>query len=246
MAKKIRRRIPQEGKIRSQLQQEINSVCPFCDNTDVGHFQVHHINGEPNQNEFKNLLLVCPACHSKITKGDINQQEVVAIKTGLPNSNIEFVSVTIDSKNCSWTSYDDFPNAFLDRESEKSPFPIFNFSLINHTKQTILLTAIKIGTKHLYSGLSGFPSPRVLRSSVKYRFPVSGSEEYVTHILEDELEIPSQQAFKFQVELFEGGRGDLKYEIDGRKILYFLFVFGKYFIKIPDVFLNCKGEDDKV
>lgn len=75
-----RKRIPQENKIRALLQQEINSVCPFCNNTDVGHFQIHHIDDNPSNNEFGNLLLLCPTCHSKITKGDIMKEEVEAKK----------------------------------------------------------------------------------------------------------------------------------------------------------------------
>ncbi|MEF3696227.1 HNH endonuclease signature motif containing protein [Desulfolutivibrio sp.] len=74
--KKNRSRIPQEAKIRAQLQREICSVCPFCENDDVGHFQIHHIDGIPSNNEIENLLLLCPNCHSIITKGDIPQVEV--------------------------------------------------------------------------------------------------------------------------------------------------------------------------
>jgi NADPH-dependent 7-cyano-7-deazaguanine reductase QueF len=41
--KKIRTRIPKENKIRAELQKEIISFCPFCDNSDVGHFEIHYI-----------------------------------------------------------------------------------------------------------------------------------------------------------------------------------------------------------
>lgn len=76
MDKKNRNRIPQETKIRSLLQKEIGSTCPFCENDDVEHFQIHHIDETPSNNEFENLLLLCPTCHSKITKGDILQIDV--------------------------------------------------------------------------------------------------------------------------------------------------------------------------
>lgn len=245
MAKKVRRKIPQGVKVRSQLQREISSVCPFCNSTDVEYFEIHHIDGNPENNENLNLILICPTCHSKITKGDISQDDVRAIKIQLPNHLIEFVTVGIDSKKCSWTSYDGTPNAFQDHVSKKSPFPILNFSFINHTKQTALLTAIQLGTKHLYSGLSGIPRPCVLRSSVKYRIPLSGSEKYIIHSLEDQLEIPPEQAFKFQVELFERGPKDAIYEVYGRKVLYFVFIFGKYSIEVPNIFLNCRNENEK-
>lgn len=74
--KKTRIKNPKENKIRAELQQHIGSTCPFCDNTDVGHFEIYHIDENPANNEMSNLLLLCPTCHSKITKGDIGQIEV--------------------------------------------------------------------------------------------------------------------------------------------------------------------------
>ena len=71
MDKKIRKKIPQESKIRAELQKEISSCCPFCNSEEVGHFQIHHIDENPENNKFGNLLLLCSMCHSKITKGDI-------------------------------------------------------------------------------------------------------------------------------------------------------------------------------
>ena len=75
-------------KVRSKLQKEINSICPFCHNEDVEHFQVHHIDNNHENNEISNLLLLCPLCHSKITKGDITDDEVRRIKIGLNSSNV--------------------------------------------------------------------------------------------------------------------------------------------------------------
>ncbi len=84
--KKKRTRLPKENKIRAELQKEINSMCPFCGNTDVGHFEIHHIDGNPSRNEINNLLLVCPTCHSKITKEDITLFEVRLKKETLKTS----------------------------------------------------------------------------------------------------------------------------------------------------------------
>lgn len=81
MAVKSRSNVPE--KIRAGLQQEIDSTCPFCMNTDVGHFQVHHIDENPSNNDVENLLMLCPCCHSKITKGDIPQVKVRGIKRAL-------------------------------------------------------------------------------------------------------------------------------------------------------------------
>ena len=50
---------------RALLQQEIGSKCPICGNESVGEFQVHHLNGNPSDNTFTNMLLICPNCHAK-------------------------------------------------------------------------------------------------------------------------------------------------------------------------------------
>jgi GTPase SAR1 family protein len=79
--KKNRSAIPQKRKKIAELQQEISSKCPLCRSTDVGHFEVHHIDENPDNNITSNLLLVCPTCHSKITKGDIKSETVFKIKS---------------------------------------------------------------------------------------------------------------------------------------------------------------------
>lgn len=87
---KTRVKIPKENKVRAELQKEISSVCPFCDNTEVGHFEVHHIDENPSNSTTNNLILLCPICHSKITKGDISLMEVYKKKIDLliiPSSN---------------------------------------------------------------------------------------------------------------------------------------------------------------
>ena len=71
------------AKIRSLLQKEIKSICPICSNEDVEHFQVHHIDENPMNNEISNLFMLCPNCHSKITKGDISFEKVMKYKENL-------------------------------------------------------------------------------------------------------------------------------------------------------------------
>jgi|GEM_PF-2349856 len=78
--RKPRTKIPQENKVRAELQREIKSECPFCLATEVGHFEIHHIDENPSNHEMVNLLLLCRTCHSKITKGDISQLEVYKVK----------------------------------------------------------------------------------------------------------------------------------------------------------------------
>ena len=76
-----RKTIP--ARIRAALQKEIVSSCPFCENTEVEHFEVHHIDEDHGNNDRANLLMLCPLCHSKITKGDITVDEVILRKQEL-------------------------------------------------------------------------------------------------------------------------------------------------------------------
>lgn len=95
LVKKTRLKIPQENKVRAELQKEINSTCPFCTGEEVGHFEIHHIDEDPSNNDRNNLLLLCPTCHSKITKNDISQAEVFKIKLKLITSSM---SAPMDNK----------------------------------------------------------------------------------------------------------------------------------------------------
>lgn len=82
--KKKRTTIP--NKLRALLQQEIKSSCPFCASHEVAHFEIHHIDENPSNNDKANLLMLCPICHSKITKGDITLDEVISMKNKLSQS----------------------------------------------------------------------------------------------------------------------------------------------------------------
>lgn len=83
MEKKTRLSIPKQAKVRAELQKEIGSICPFCTSEDVGHFEIHHMDEDPSNNLTSNLLLLCPTCHSKITKGDIGTAVVLRRKIEL-------------------------------------------------------------------------------------------------------------------------------------------------------------------
>lgn len=80
---KQRMSIPQKAKVKAELQKENGSSCPFCMNQDVGHFQIHHIDENPSNNLMQNLILICPNCHSKMTKGEIPPIEVMEKKIEL-------------------------------------------------------------------------------------------------------------------------------------------------------------------
>ena len=197
----MKNRIKIPSKIRSRLQKEINSKCPWCKNTEVEYFEIHHIDENPENNIEENLILVCANCHTKITRGDITETEVIKTKTTLPvvMKEIEFVSAVIDSSNCSWESYKENELAFFQNSNlYLSPFPIINFSLINHKNKTILLRKILLHAKDI-PRISGLPIPRVLYSLAKYHIVIEGENNEL--ILINSIHVPSNESFMFQVEL---------------------------------------------
>lgn len=248
MCKKTRISIPQLTKVRAFLQQEVNSQCPFCKSKDVGHFEIHHIDENPSNNDTKNLILICPTCHSKIEKRDISMDDVLKVKKELKNKNscIQFISVTIDSENCGWEPYENISNAFK-AVNLKSLFPIFNFSLINNSDKTILLTNIVITNKHLPIGLYGpdIPLPNILRPIIKYKIRLPNNKETVNSILRDKIEVPQGRAFEFQIELFSENMNDFK--SPNKYALSLQFGFNNdFYIDIPKILLNSKNNYDKL
>lgn len=241
--------IPQLNKVRAMLQQEINSKCPNCENKDVGHFEIHHIDENPNNNSMDNLILLCPICHSKITKGDIQIDEVKKWKNNLINKNadIQFISVTIDNENCAWEAIKETKNAF-EAVSFKSLFPIFNFTFINNSDKTILLTNIELKNKRLPIGLSGpmIEIPTILRPTIKYKIRLPKDGETVNTILNNEIIIPKNTALKFQVEIFNDYMESFL-PPHNKYAVFFKFGFNNdFYIDAPMILLNSSEYYDKL
>ncbi|MDT0294886.1 HNH endonuclease [Mesonia ostreae] len=233
--------IPKVAKVKAELQKEIGSICPFCTNDDVGHFQIHHIDEDPSNNDTFNLLLLCPTCHSKITKEDISKQDVIDKKLNLRNkeSLVQFISVSIDEENCGWRPFRNATNAF-EAVKEQSLFPIFNFSLINNSSKTLLLTSVRVKAKNLPIGLSGsnIPLPNILRPTITYKIKMPSDGEIEETILQDELEIPSTRAFKFKIELYAESMEAFKPPFC-KYAVFFEFGFNNEFLtEIPMILLN--------
>lgn len=75
-----RKAIPE--KIKKKIYQEAGMVCPFCSETDVSTFELHHIQpySENQVHEEENLILLCSNCHAKVTAGEISEAEVLRKK----------------------------------------------------------------------------------------------------------------------------------------------------------------------
>lgn len=80
---KTKKRKGVSAKLRRELQKEVDSKCPFCDNDNVAIHEVHHIDENPGNDGFENLIHVCGNCHSKITVGTISRETVVNMKQNL-------------------------------------------------------------------------------------------------------------------------------------------------------------------
>ncbi|HPB31130.1 MAG TPA: HNH endonuclease signature motif containing protein, partial [Candidatus Sumerlaeota bacterium] len=66
-----------------KLYQEADNRCSFCGVADVAVLEIHHIDGDPSNNQIENLIVVCGNCHSKITRGEISPADVHAKKMEL-------------------------------------------------------------------------------------------------------------------------------------------------------------------
>ena len=79
--KETRKNPPYRMKIR--LVQESNNSCAFCNFSDAGRLEFHHIDEDPSNTIVENLIAVCPNCHSSIGEKAITNEEVIARKQEL-------------------------------------------------------------------------------------------------------------------------------------------------------------------
>jgi 5-methylcytosine-specific restriction endonuclease McrA len=59
-----------------KLFQEAGNHCAFCSEIEPSILQVHHIDGNPSNNDFTNLILACASCHAKITARIVSEADV--------------------------------------------------------------------------------------------------------------------------------------------------------------------------
>lgn len=135
----MKHRKPHKPATLKTLQSEIGSVCPLCQSKDVEQFEVHHIDDNPENNELSNLIMLCPTCHSKITKGNISKEEVIKTKRKisgetkpkLPKSVEDLLNMGRDLRNES--KFDEagakYVEALEDAEKLKDDFAIHKCKL---------------------------------------------------------------------------------------------------------------------
>jgi hypothetical protein len=157
---------------------------------------------------------------------------------------VELVSVMTDTENCSWIPYGTTPNAFKDIESKKSPYPIFDFSFVNHLNKTVVLSAIKLRMEYLYSGLSGPPSSYILKPIAKYTLYYDSALGENVLLVDPPFAVPAGEAFRFQVEVCIPFHGELLAP-SGRSVCYFAFQFNSDIqVTAPDIFLNTEDNSE--
>ena len=77
-------------KLKVQLLQEVQLKCPFCEYREADKLEHHHIDGNPNNTIFENLISVCPNCHTAIESGQISTERVKKLKKSLISKNSYF------------------------------------------------------------------------------------------------------------------------------------------------------------
>ncbi|SMD32755.1 HNH endonuclease [Reichenbachiella faecimaris] len=240
---KQRKSIPQLLKKRSILQKEIESKCPICDSSDVEHFQIHHIDENPSNNNISNLLLICPTCHSKITKGDLDRIYIEQLKYQVLNAKLKLISVE-PSKICSWTKDSNLKTAFWldDLHDDKSFNPILTFTIKNCGNSSELLEGVSLSANHLPSGLSGIPRAYELKSIGRYPIELPRPDENSTAKFENQIVIPANDFCKIELEVINKFQGNAS-PITTRKALRFTFNSNELNFEIPVIYLNCNSED---
>lgn len=191
--------------------------------------------------------MLCPTCHSKITKGDVTESEVSKVKFRLSQrgSIVVLEDVILKSRYCSWkiSGKDDY--SFIRTSGSQTGKPIFEFRFINHSNKTVILKSIESFLNVVPSSLNGvgepdsmYGSPGPVRSIITYDLKVE-YDERVVHRPETTIEVQSKRAFSFQT-MFYTGRGKDKLNITGRTTLDVVFRFSDgHEVVAPTLFLNC-------
>ena len=70
---KLRRGSNSSRNLRKQIFRIVEPVCAVCDYNDkIYCIELHHIDNNPNNNNFDNIAVLCVICHRKLHNGDLN------------------------------------------------------------------------------------------------------------------------------------------------------------------------------
>lgn len=71
--------------VEKRLFQEAGSKCPNCQEADVAALQIHHIRplAQGGRDDEGNLIVLCSNCHSKVTAGEILENDILRLKISL-------------------------------------------------------------------------------------------------------------------------------------------------------------------
>tara|TARA_Y100000815_G_C13006087_1_gene373690 strand:+ start:80 stop:421 length:342 start_codon:yes stop_codon:yes gene_type:complete len=99
---------------------------------------------------------------------------------------------------------------------------------------------VSLTVKQLPIGLAGphIPLPNILRPIIKYKIKMPSDRQTKMIELHDQIEVPKERAFKFQIELYDESMERFKPPFS-KYAIYFEFLFNngiKY--KIPMILLN--------
>ena len=73
--------------VKKRLFQEAGSKCPNCQEEDVATLQIHHIRSlaQGGADDEENLIVLCSNCHSKVTAGEILENDILRLKISSDN-----------------------------------------------------------------------------------------------------------------------------------------------------------------
>jgi hypothetical protein len=78
----MKKRIPISSSTRQKILLYCRHECCLCDTKVSGAREknIHHINGNPSDNDIENLILLCPNCHVKAGRGDFTEEHLKTIR----------------------------------------------------------------------------------------------------------------------------------------------------------------------
>ena len=155
----------------------------FCPSEDVDTFEVHHLNGQPDNNDLLNLLLVCPTCHTKITSGEITINDTYRKKQSLmeaKTTKAEQASPSISISNVSGTTIIGNNNTIITKRAKtirQKTYPDGSIGADNN-KANYLSYLVDKYAEYAAWGHQGVKAYYIMPSMLKKHFKLGGNRSY--------------------------------------------------------------------